>query len=344
MATLLVLFFESAHGRRALHALLALVAIHLVGTIGYLGLGPPGTRAFDAFFMTFITVSTIGYEEAVPLQGNPAAQLFTVLLAFAGIGSMSFILSSMTAFMLETDLNRAYRRKRMESEISQLSGHYIVCGAGRVGGYVVEELIAGGQPFVVIEADERAAARIGELAGNLLVLEGDATQDDALRRAGLPSAAGVFAMTGDDAHNLVISLSAKQMNPKVRVVARVQERRNEAKMLRAGADAIVSPDFSGGLRAAALMVRPKVATLLDRILRTETGLQVQEFEVREGSAVRSVGEIGHSHDWFVVALRRGDSWRFNPDAGEPIIAGETVIALTNARGARSLFDLLSSGA
>ncbi|MEZ5729155.1 MAG: potassium channel family protein [Burkholderiaceae bacterium] len=140
MLTLFSLLQESPHGRRLVYAIVSLGLIHVAGTIGYLMLAPPTLGVVDALFMTFITISTIGYEELIPLTGRPRAEIFTIVIAFAGIGAMTFIFSTLTTFMLETNLNRAYRRKRMEIDSQRMKGHYIICGAGRVGSYVIEEL------------------------------------------------------------------------------------------------------------------------------------------------------------------------------------------------------------
>lgn len=321
-------------------ALTILVAIHVIGTIGYRLLGPPGTTVMDAFFMTFITVSTIGYDEVIPLRGRPVAETFTAFLAFGGIGVMTFIFSTVTAFMLETNLSRAYRRKRMERDISRLKGHYIVCGAGRVGSYVIGEMLRDARPLVVIEPDEAIARALIESDQDVLVLEADATQDETLRRAGVDSAVGVFALTGDDALNLVISLSAKHLNPSARVVSRVHERQNEAKMLRAGADAIVSPDFTGGVRATALMVRPGTVSLLDQVMRTETGARIEEFKVPENVPSRPLDAIGRPHDRFILAIRRGGGWEFNPSTDAQVGPGDTLMVIANERGSRDLTEAL----
>jgi voltage-gated potassium channel len=254
MLTLWSIFVESRHLRRIVGALVVFAAIHVLGTVGYLIIGPASTSVVDALYMTFITVATIGYAEVVDLTGHPGGRVFTMLIAFLGIGTMTFMFSSVTAFMLESDLNRAYRRRRMQAKIDQLSGHYLVCGAGRIGGYVLDELDAVGLRHVVVEFDHASAERRLEQDPRLLILEGDAADDDVLKRAGIERCLGVFAVTGDDSKNLVVSLSAKQLNPKVRVVARVHDPRNVAKTLRAGADEIVSPDFTGGHRIASLMM------------------------------------------------------------------------------------------
>ena len=336
MFTLWSIFLESRHLRRILGALVVFAAIHVLGTIGYLMIGPDRATVVDALYMTFITVATIGYAEVIDLNGNPGGRVFTMLIAFMGIGTMTFMFSSVTAFMLESDLNRAYRRRRMQAKIDQLSGHYLVCGAGRIGGYVLDELNAVGLRHVVIEVDRTSVDRHLDRDPGLLILEGDAADDDVLTRAGIERCLGVFAVTGDDSKNLVVSLSAKQLNPKVRVVARVHDPRNVAKTLRAGADEIVSPDFTGGHRIASLMIRPQMVSLVDELLRAGGPLSVEEVLVPARAMPLTVGQLGRSPEWLLVAVRNGTKWRFNPIEDEAIAAGDVLIVIGNQEGRRRL--------
>ena len=342
MLTLLSIFVESEHSRRALAALLVFALIHVVGTVGYLLIGGPSTTVIDALYMTFITVATIGYAEVVDLGASPAGRVFTMLIALLGIGTMTFLFSTVTAFVLETNQNSSYRRRRMQARIAQLDGHYIVCGAGRIGGHVVAELQTGRQTWVAVDTDPAALARLGDGAPGAMTLEGDAADDEMLERAGIAHCRGVFAVTGDDAKNLVISLSAKQLNPAARVVARVHDPRNVAKTLRAGADEIVSPDFSGGRRIAALMLRPQMVSLADELLRADGPLQVEELTVPSGCAALSVRQLGRSPHWLLVAIRDAGRWRFNPSDDQAIVPGDVLIVIATADGRLALERTLAS--
>ena len=200
--------------------------------------------------MAFNVISTVGFAEVVNVSASPWGRPFTMAVGFGGIAVTWYLFSVITAFVLETNLNHTYRRRRMEQRIARMNGHYIVCGIGRVGGYVADELRRTGRPFVAIEMD---AARINahqERNRHDIAILGDASDNEVLEKAGVRRAAGVFAVTGDDSRNLVVSLSARQLNPAVRVVARVHDRHNVEKTRRAGADEIVSPDFTGGMRIA----------------------------------------------------------------------------------------------
>ena len=323
-------------------AALLLALVHVAGMIGYKMIGGPETTWLDAFYMTFITVATIGYGEVVDLTKSPGGRVFTMVIALVGIGTMTYMFSVVTAFILESDLNAALRRKRMQKKIAQLNGHYIVCGIGRVGVNVADELRKTGREFVVIEADRGALEVYIEQHDEALYLHGDAADDDLLRAAGVANAAGVFAVTGDDSHNLVVSLSVKQLNPKSKVVARVHDIRNAEKTRRAGADEIVSPDFTGGMRIASAMLRPNVVNFMDQMLRTDDGLRVEEVIVPEGFAARRLGDIAlKSRDYILMATHENGKWVFNPDDEHVIRTGYALVVMTNPEGRVKLAALLA---
>ncbi|MEI7446066.1 MAG: NAD-binding protein [Burkholderiales bacterium] len=336
MRILLAILVDSPHFRRLLATLGVFAAIHLVGTVGYLRIGPPGTTWVDGLYMTFITVATIGYGEVVDLRDETLGRFFTMGLALAGIATMTFLFSTVTAFLLETNLNHAYRRRRMQAEIDALSDHFIVCGAGRIGAYVIDELRTDHRAFVVVELDAAALEARLDADPRLLAIAGDAGDDDVLARAGIARASGVFAVTGDDSKNLVISLSAKQLNPRVRVVARVHDPRNAAKTRRAGADEIVSPDFTGGHRIASLMIRPQMVSLVDELLRAGERLAVEEIVVPPRPAALRVASLGRSVEWLLVAVRDGASWTFNPPEGTEVTPGQALVVIASAQGRREL--------
>ena len=316
--------------RGLLYGWALLVLVHVVGTLGYRYIGGPATTWIDAFYMTFITVATIGYSEVVDLNQHPGGRLFTVGIAVVGIGTMSYLFSTFVALLLESGLNTVLRRKRMLKEIGKLSGHYIVCGIGRVGTNVAQELIKTKRPLVVIESDQTALKRWLEHHPQTLYLHEDAADDEALRRAGVQNAAGVFAVTGDDSHNLMVSLSAKLLNPKTRVVARLHDIRNASKARRVGADEIVSPDFTGGMRIASAMVRPHVVNFMDKMLLSEDSLRVEEVVVPADFPPTPVAELlPKSRDYILMATHEDGQWRFNPADDHLIKAGTALVLLTH---------------
>jgi voltage-gated potassium channel len=306
-----------------------LVLVHVVGTLGYMYIGGPATSWIDGFYMTFITVATIGYGEIVDLSQHPMGRLFTVFIAVIGVGTMSYLFSTFVAMLLESGLNTALRRKRMLKEIAKLSGHYIVCGIGRVGTNVAQELIKTKRALVVIESDQAALKRWLEHHPQTLHLHEDAADDETLQRAGVKNAAGVFAVTGDDSHNLMVSLSVKLLNPKARVVARLHDIRNASKARRVGADEIVSPDFTGGMRIASAMVRPHVVNFMDKMLLSEDSLRVEEVVVPADFAPTPLAQLlPKSRDYILMATHEDGQWRFNPADDHLIKPGTTLVLLT----------------
>ena len=335
--------WSGKHFKSLVWAGLMLAAVHVVGAVGYKLIGGPQTTWLDGFYMTFITVATIGYGEVIDLTHSPGGRVFTMVIAFTGIGTMTYMFSTLTALILESDLNTTLKRKRMEKTIAALSGHYIVCGIGRVGSNVADELKKTGRAFVVMDAEQHSLDQYLERHEDALYLHGDAADDDLLRAAGVERATGVFAVTGDDSHNLVISLSVKQLNPAARVVARVHDIRNADKTRRAGADEIVSPDFTGGMRIASAMVRPHVVNFMDQMLRSDDGLRVEEVLVPPGFKARPLGELAlKSRDYILMATHEAGRWVFNPDDGHLIAPGHALVVMTNPGGRHKLAQLLAA--
>jgi voltage-gated potassium channel len=328
--------------RRFYYALGVLAATIVLGTVGFRFGAHPAPPWEDALFMTLISVSTVGYGEVVPLN-SLSERVIASVVAIVGFGVLTFLFTSLSVFFLESDLDITLRRNRMEKQISKLKQHYIICGFGRVGRNVAHELIATKRPFVAIDPNETFMHAQLEQTPGLLYLCGDASDDDLLLAADLEDAAGVFAVTGDDSKNLMIALTAKQLNPNVRVVARCHEVRNIPKLKKAGADAIVSPDFTGGMRIASAMVRPQVVSFLDEMLRTDLNLRVEEVPVPAGRAPLALGAVrGRSNDFVVVAVRAQDKWAFNPADDWQLLPGHVVIVMASPQGRAALEAALAA--
>lgn len=335
---------QSSVVRNLIYALLALVLVLLVGTLGYRLLGGPQYSWVDCFYMTFITISTIGFNESVDVSHYEYGKLFTVFIGFTGIGVLGYVLSAVTAFILESDLNIEWRRRKMQQKIAKLEGHYIVCGVGRVGSNVVHELTLTGRTCVLVDEDLRHIENCLAKHSGLLYLQGDATDNDVLLAAGVKQARGVFAVAQDDSQNLVISLSAKQLNPDLRVVARCHDVKNVEKTLRAGADEIVSPDFTGGLRLVSAMLRPQVVSFLDEMLKSEDNLRMEEIIIPAGFVSQQLGVIKPGGREFVVlAIRhQQENWVFNPTLEHPLQAGDVMMVMTTPEGRIRLEQLLKN--
>lgn len=328
---------RSRHFTSLLRGGLLLLVITTAGTLGYHHIGRPSATWIDSFYMTFITIATIGYGETVDLSTHPMGRLFTVFIAVVGIATTSYLFSTLVALLIDSDLNAERKRNRMEKRIAELSGHYIMCGIGRVGSNVAREMVKTRRQFVVIEKDRETLDRWLEHYPNSLHLHEDAAEDDALRKAGLAHAAGVFAVTGDDGHNLMIALSVKLLNPKVRVVVRLHDIRNTNKAKRAGADEIVSPDFTGGMRIASAMVRPHVVTFMDKMLHSDDGLRVEEVVVPPGFPPTKLGDlVARSRDYLLVATHERGQWVFNPGDEHPVQPGVVLVLMANPEGVQQI--------
>lgn len=319
----------------------ALVLVLLVGTLGYRFFGGDKYSWMDCFYMTFITIATIGYGEIVDLSGNHYGRLFTVFIGFAGIASLSYLLSTMTAFILEGDINLNWRRKKMQQKIAQMRDHYIVCGVGRVGSNVAHELVMTGRPCVLVDEDMLHIDNCLAKHPDLLYLHGDATDNDVLLAAGIQHAKGIFAVAADDSKNLVISLSAKQLNTQVRVVARCHDVKNIEKTRRAGADEIVSPDFTGGLRLVSAMVRPHVVSFLDDMLKSDDNLRMEEIAIPHGFHGKPLSLMNpSSRDYVVMAIHQHGKWLFNPPAQHTVYEDDVLMVMTTPEGRSRLEQLI----
>jgi voltage-gated potassium channel len=291
------------------------VALLLVGTIGYAILSKGQYSLIDCLYMTVITITTVGFGEIIDLSHNPAGRVFTMFIAFSGIGVAAYVFSNVTALMVEGRLKEVFWRRRMETEIEKLRKHYIICSAEDVGFYIAHELRSTQRQYVVVDPDETKIEKMKGSFQDGFFIQGDATNDDTLLKAGIHEAAGLFAVTGDDNLNLVISLTAKQLNPTVKVAAKCNDLKNSEKIRKAGADSVVSPAFIGGLRIVSEMIRPTTVSFLDVMLRDkEKNLRVEEIPVPESFADKPLRTLSLEKypSVLLLAIKRKDDWIYNP--------------------------------
>jgi voltage-gated potassium channel len=318
-----------------------LVMVFIIGTVGFQILGGPRYSLEDCFYMTFITITTIGYGEIVDVTRYEYGRLFTVFIGILGIGVLGYVLSTVTAFILEKDLNVSWRIRKMQKRIDKLEGHYIVCGVGLVGSNVAHDLAMTRRPFVIVESDLAHIERYFDTHPEQLFVNGDATDNDVLLAAGVMRAKGVFAVAHDDSANLVISLSAKQLNPNVRVVARCHDMKNAEKTRRVGADEVISPDYSGGQRIVSAMLRPNVMNFLDEMLKSDNTLRMEEIILPDNLVNKSLNVLYHgNHDCLVLAIQRTGSWYFNPPARHILKEGDVLMVMTTPEGRAHLENLI----
>jgi voltage-gated potassium channel len=297
---------------------------------------------FDSVYMTVITLATVGYGETHAL--SDAGRLFTIFLILGGIGVMTYAFSTITAIIVEGELSAAFRRRRMQKSIDKLQGHYIVCGGGHAGGVIAGELKKTGRPFVVLEKDkdtlEKMAERLGE--EGFLGMVGDATEDEALKHAGIERAAGVFAVLAHDQDNAFVALSAKGLNPKVRVVSCQKELGVREKLFRSGADNVVNPEFIGGMRMASEMIRPATTGFLDAMLREKgSNVRFDEVNINEGSPFigKTIKDVKdkRGHGALIVAVQIGHlQYDINPLDDRTLKAGERLVVIADGEAIKSL--------
>lgn len=327
--------------KRILFAALLLVLMHLIGTLGFHLMTDEPVSYSDALHMAMITITTVGYGEVIPLN-TLGERIFAGLFAISGFGTITFLFTSLATFFLESDLDYSLRRRRMEKAIKKLSGHYIICGFGRVGCNVAHELVHTRRHFVAIDLDEHRLVEQLEHFPELLYLHGDASDDELLLASDISDAAGVFAVTGDDSLNLMIVITARQLNPNVRIVARCHEIRNVQKMKKAGADVVISPDFSGGMRIASSMIRPHVVSFLDEMLRSEQRIRLEELTLQPHHRLCSIGELRRRcPDCVIIALKLEDDFVFNPAPEVMLTAGQVLIVMLPPQGRSELLAALS---
>src|SRR6476661_2578432 len=259
-----------------------------------------GWTWFDGFYMVITTFSTIGYQEVHPL--SHAGRIFNVGLILAGVLLVFLGIGSLTQALLEFSLRSFFGRRKMERDIERLSGHYIICGAGRVGRSAARELARKPAPFVIVEQNETKAARF---ANDWLMHVGDATQEQTLRQLHIERASGLVAATTTDATNLYIVLTARNLNPQLTIIARASEEGAEKHLLKAGADSVVSPYNFAGQRIAQSFLRPHVVSFLDTAT-THLGmdLEIGEIQVHANSefAGKTVGNSGIRQERGVIIL------------------------------------------
>ncbi len=307
------------------------------GTLGYVFL--EGWDLFDAFYMTVITLTTVGFGEVHPL--SRIGRMFTVALIVVGVGAVFYALSTGAKFMLEGELQEIFGRKRLEKKIKELTDHFIVCGYGRMGRIICRELGEKKIPFVVIEKMPEKL-----LDGqDVLLVEGDATKDEILKEVGIKKAKGLISVLPTDAENLYVVLSARGLNPNLMIVARAGDEGSEQKLMRAGADRVVSPYHIGGLRIAHTVLKPAVVDFIE--FATKSGnidLQMEEITIKENSGLvgLTLDECGIGRDLgiIVVAIKQGSGeMRFNPTYKTAIQAGDTLIALGEISKLQTLEDM-----
>ncbi|WP_319521585.1 potassium channel protein [uncultured Desulfosarcina sp.] len=317
---------------RLFFAAAILVGTILLGSTGYYLIFEGSSSYIDCLYMTVISLTTVGYGEVLGITGNVPAQIFTMLLIVFGMGIILYSISTLTAMLIEGELTGMLRRRKMEKKIDAISGHYIICGGGETGFPLAEELVTSKAKVVLVEQDNGVIERSRQIKG-LYHVHGDATDDKNLVAAGIERAAGIAICLPSDNDNLYITMTARMLNAKARIISRMTNRRLKPKLLKAGATSVVSPNAIGALRIASEMIRPEAVEFLDNMLRSERGeLRIHPIAVKKDSelAGKPILQSGLRDRFNLLLLgvrKDGGEFEFRPPSTFIIEAGMTLIVM-----------------
>lgn len=332
-------------------AVMTFLAVGGAGGYWLLGGGRPGWGYWDCLYMAIITLSTVGFEELPQMRAVEGAHVLTTALIVTGVGALAYVQANLTALLVEGVIGEAWRRNRVKKAIDRLSGHVVVAGCGSTGKHVIDELVATQTPFVVIDRNHTTLERINQdlCDGKLLYVVGDATDDHVLLEAGIQRAKGLVAALTYDKDNLFVTLSARSLNATARIVSKVVEDDAQAKMLKAGATAAVSPTLIGGRRLASELIRPEVNEFLDHMLRDkDKNLRMEEIAIPESSTFAGTAlkdtPIRRETRLLVIAVRDSDrQFLYNPEPEHVLKAGSTLIVMGEANNVAKLREMIKSG-
>ncbi len=311
------------------------------GTVGYMAI--EGWEILDAFYMTVITMGTVGYNEVHEI--SKTGRLFTVLLIFFGVGYFVYLAGVVVQFMVEGRMRAILGRRRLDKKIDRLNNHYIVCGYGRIGRVLCKNLQRKPLALVVIEKNRELIPVMDE--DKVLYVCGDVSDEANLIKAGIKRAKGLVAVLATDADNVFLVLTARQLNPDIHIVARACHVESKSKLRAAGANSVESPYEMGGVSMAQRILRPTVTNFLDLAFTySRKDIQMEEIPVSSSSALSNVmlkdSGIRQRFNLIIIAIKKSDdSMLFNPSFETLIKAGDTVIAVGEETNLKKLEDILN---
>ena len=294
---------------------IALLAILSFGSFGYYFLTDGKYDLFSCLYMTVITITTIGFHEVVEMNENVPVRGFTMLLAFMGIGLLTYFVSTLSVVFVEGHIRKSFKKMKMDKVINHMKNHYIICGIGRHSLHLLEELTYYKSDNVCIEISNDTIEKVKKTFSEICYIEGDASEDEVLLQAGIEKAEGIFATTSDDNLNLVICLSARRLNPKIKIVSLCVNHRNLAKIKLAGANNVISTNYIGGLRMASEMLKPSSTHVLDIMIgQKHKNIKMEEISVTEKEDGKKIGELktGKYKDALIIAVKSKDNLTFKP--------------------------------
>ena len=327
--------------RRVLWGIGALIATIAIGVIGYMLI--EGWSFLDSLYMTITTITTVGYREVYPLSDG--GRIFTIFLIIGGVGGAIYTLTGIIQYIIEGNLGTTWWRRRMQNKITNLKGHFILCGFGRVGEEIARTFKEEGIPFVIIENRPECMTRLENT--EYLFLQGDATRDEVLKEAGIERARGLVAAVGTDADNTYITLSARGLCPNLFIEARASDEEAEKKLSRAGANRIVSPNSIGARRMAMLAMRPAVVDFIDTVTYGRgRELQLENVDIGQNSQLAglAIKAARSATDITVLAMKKKSGQLvLNPSDEETIEDGDQLVVIGTKEQLATLEKALEAG-
>ncbi len=316
-------------------AFLLLVGLLVMGTVGYSIIEK--WTLLDAIWMTVITVTTVGYED---LDMSNSGKVFSIFLIIGGIGMFIYSITIVTTFLVEGELLSFFKHRRMMNAVHKLSNHYIVCGLGDTGVHVLDEMLKSESDFVGIEVNEERLEYLAETR-EFFYIHGDATDDDVLMRSGVERAKGLVACLSRDQDNLFVVISAKNLNPTLRIVSKAVEHNSPDKLITAGADEVVLPDHIGGIRLASGILEPHLIDFITKMQEIRQTTRFAESIVQPESKLDGVtlrdSQIQEDTGLVVIALRSKDgTYIYNPAGDWKIEAGDGLFIIAEPRQLHAL--------
>ncbi|SPD72170.1 TrkA-N domain protein [uncultured Desulfobacterium sp.] len=323
--------------RKLRTTLMMLISVLLFGTISYHNI--EGMPLFESFYMTMITISTVGFSEIKPL--SPYGRIVTMIIISTGITIGAYTIGMILQLVVEGEFKKSYWRRKMEKKISRLKGHFIICGFGRIGALICSELKANDIDFVVIEKDPKVIAVLEN--DDFLYLPMDSTSEETLLKAGIMNARGIVTAVTHDADNVFIILTAKGLRPDIFVLSRSSDVKNETKLFRAGANRVVSPYLIGGKRMAQMLIKPTVIDFIDiAMMSNRLDLVMEEAQIGPGSSLvgKNLIQSNLRQDYGVIIVaikKKAGEMIFNPMPQEKLEAEDILVVL----GKSEIMDKMS---
>lgn len=328
--------------KSVLHSLILIMLVIVLGSIGFMVI--EGWSFLDSLYMTVITISTIGYGE--PHSLSILGRVFNIILIIISISVVAYGISNLMGFIVEGKLNSYFRVRRMEKNLSSLSDHFIICGAGRTAHAIINEFMEANVAFVVIDKDNAAVEQLR--MKKIIALCGDSASDEILNAAGIKRAKRIIVVHSNDAENLFAVLSCRQLNPDIFIAARVLEKENESKFIKCGANITLSTSEIGGHRLASIALNPSINSFLDVVQKktNQMNATVDEFIITPSCVLigktQKNADIRNKVGITILGILRENENIFNPGPDIVFAAGDTLLLFGTNEQVKSFKNIFGS--